>query len=201
MEIIRHDRNQTVVVLLLRPEETGQILNPFEVRSDNTAGIGEEIRNDQNPLGIQNSIRLGSQRTIGTLYNILRLNLIGIFAVNRSLQRAWSKDIRFKKKNFPSIHFLESGLFIPIQELLGMIRHVCHCLLDIDTIGTVVAARHVGDGDHFCPGINHINSTVGSDIPKTLDNDRRFGYILANDFQKFFNAGCNAHTRRCRTPL
>ena len=62
-----HHLAQPRVHLTGTPEVRLDVLHPFEVRDDNTAGIGEDVRQDEHAARVELGVRLGGERCVGAL--------------------------------------------------------------------------------------------------------------------------------------
>ena len=57
---------------LLAPEEAGAVLDPLEVRDGDAAGVGEDVRHDQDALLVQDLVGALRRRAVGAFDDDLR---------------------------------------------------------------------------------------------------------------------------------
>ena len=69
-----HLRLEALVHFLLFPEVAVAVLDPFEVRRRDAAGVGEDVGNDEDAALVQLLVGLGRRRAVGALGDDLRLD-------------------------------------------------------------------------------------------------------------------------------
>ena len=58
VEAVLHDIFEPLVDLTLAPEETLAVLHPLEITDGDTAGIGQDIGNDEDTFGVEHLVRV-----------------------------------------------------------------------------------------------------------------------------------------------
>src|SRR4029077_14849560 len=76
----RDEGGQLGVDRLLFPEEGLQVLHPLEVRDNHSAGVGDDVRDDEDPAVVQDGVRLGSDRGVCAFGDQPRANLARVVA-------------------------------------------------------------------------------------------------------------------------
>src|SRR5215471_13819000 len=94
------DAEKFVSHFAFRPEKRLQTLHPFKIRNDHTTGITENIRDHEDlvPAFIENQIRIGRGRAVGTLSENTTFKFAGIFAGNHAIDRARSKNVAWQSQ-------------------------------------------------------------------------------------------------------
>lgn len=62
--------------------DVGQILDPFKIADDDTAGVDVQIREDGDAARPENSIGLKRRRAVGSFSDEFCLNALGVFGVD-----------------------------------------------------------------------------------------------------------------------
>src|SRR3984893_8712143 len=65
VEAVLHHIFEPFVNHTLAPEESFPVLHPFEIAHGNAAGVGQDIRDDENALGVEYLVGVGGGRAIG----------------------------------------------------------------------------------------------------------------------------------------
>ena len=68
-ESVGDDPVELAVDLILGPEVTGEVLHPFEIADNDAPGVGQDVRNHDDAVTVENIVRLGRRWSIGTLDN------------------------------------------------------------------------------------------------------------------------------------
>jgi hypothetical protein len=122
LEVALHDVKEPGVVLFAGPEVTTEVLGPFEVGTDNAAGVGEEIGNDKDALGVENGVGLRGYRTVGSLDDVPGLYLVGVVLVNRTLKSCGNEDISVEEEKLLCVDLSRPGCLYPSSSLWGCSR-------------------------------------------------------------------------------
>jgi hypothetical protein len=63
-----HDRLEARVDLLFGPEQGAQVLDPLEIRDDDTARIGQDVWHDEDLPVVEDFIRVGRRGAVGPFH-------------------------------------------------------------------------------------------------------------------------------------
>ena len=77
---------QFLVDTFFIPSELLDVLRPLEIAHGDAAGVGENIRNDQDAAFVENLIGLRRRRSIGALDDDAGFDVAGVVFVDRVLQ-------------------------------------------------------------------------------------------------------------------
>src|SRR5436189_6071111 len=87
VERARDDVVQLRVHLGLLPEVLLEALHPFEVGDHDAAGVGEDVRKDDDALVLEDLVRARRDRAVRPLDDDLRLHLVGVLRRDHLLER------------------------------------------------------------------------------------------------------------------
>src|SRR3712207_2777840 len=91
--LFRSDTPEAGVDLLELPEERLTVLDPLEVRDGDAAGVAEDVRDDGDPLRLQDLVGLRGGRAVGALGDQLRLDPVGVAAGDHPFERGGHEDV------------------------------------------------------------------------------------------------------------
>src|ERR1035441_4713648 len=84
---------EPVVHFLLAPKKSLPVLDPLEVADGYAAGIGQNVRYDEDAFAIHNIIRHRSARAVGALAEDTGLQPVRIFRSDLVLDGRWNHDV------------------------------------------------------------------------------------------------------------
>src|SRR6185312_1244551 len=93
-----HDVAQLRVHLGLLPEVFLEALDPLEVRDDHAARVGEDVRQDQDALLLENLVPRRRDRAVRALADDLRLDLVGVLAGDPLFQSARREHVALEQQ-------------------------------------------------------------------------------------------------------
>src|SRR6266511_2922871 len=101
--LLRHRRNvavgagddamQALVDLVFFPEVELEVLHPLEVGDDDAAGVGEDVRDEDDTVARQDRVGFRRRGAIGALDDVARAHVAGVAIVNLTLERGGDKEI------------------------------------------------------------------------------------------------------------
>ena len=164
----QHDPLQPIVDVVLIPEKLLQILDPLEIRNSDATGVGQDIRDDEHPLVVEDLVGLGSGRAIGSLADDLGLDPAGVSLVDLVFQRGRHQhgDGQLQQL-FIGDELADFLPQAPVQLLLA------DDLVELDAAFVVAGAVRVADGDDLAAGLGEQFGGGVADITDALDRDGR----------------------------
>ena len=78
LERLDHDLLEAVVDLVLGPEQAVQALDPLEVGHRDATGVGQDVRDEQDAVLVEDPVRLGGVGAVGGLARDLGLDVWGV---------------------------------------------------------------------------------------------------------------------------
>src|SRR5208337_2942661 len=148
------------------PEIALTVLNPLEVRSRHAAGVGQDVRDDEDALVGEHLVGDRGSGSIGAFTDDTRLNALGIAAGDHVFGRRGDQDFALRREHFDRIVGL--GPFKPQD------RAVALAILDqranVNAIGVEEAPIVFGDANDLVALVLHELGRIGSDIPEALNN-------------------------------
>ena len=86
------------VHLGLLPEVLLEALHPLEVRDDDAARVGEDVRQDEHALVLEDLVRGRRDRAVRALADDLRLHLVGVVGGDHLLERARREHVAVEQQ-------------------------------------------------------------------------------------------------------
>ena len=142
-ERLDHDVLEPLVDLALAPEEARAVLHPLEVGHRHAAGVGQDVRHDEDVLRVQDLVGALRRRAVGALDDDLRLDVAGVLLADLVLVGGRDEDVAVELEQVLVADGL--GAREALERLVLLVvgeqgRHV-DAALDVD------AAVDVGDGE------------------------------------------------------
>src|SRR4029079_9846054 len=141
VEAPRHDVVEPFVDGGFGPEIAAAILYPFEIGHRYAAGVGEDVRDDEDALLLEDRVRTGRGRTVRALANDLRAHLPGVTARDDVLERRRGGHVHVERKQISIRERLA-----PREALERANRaNVLDRRFDVDAVRVVITAGAVAD--------------------------------------------------------
>ena len=141
METSAHDRLQPLVYEIFRPEISTPVLDPLEVRNRHPARIGEDVRNDKDPVFVEDGIRGGGRWAVCSFTDYARFDVAGITGSDDVLQRGGQQHVDVERQQICPRYYL--GFAVAVER--PILLHVRNRVIDIDPAGVVERDRPVSD--------------------------------------------------------
>ena len=160
-----HDDLELFVDLAFFPEKILQVLHPLEVADGDTAGVGQDVGNDEDALAVQDVVGHRRHRAVGRLGDDLGLDVRGVLGGDDVFKRRGNEDVALELE-----HFLVAEARGARQ---GHDRAVL--LLVLDGLDGVEAARvddaapRVADGDDLRPLLVEEPGGDAASVAEALD--------------------------------
>src|SRR5581483_1101030 len=155
-----HDAFQLLVDDGFFPEVALAVLHPFEIRSGDAAGIGQDVGNHEYALVGEHVVCGRRGGAVGAFGEDAALHAVDVAAGDDILGCGRNQDLTLGGEQFSSIALLRAGKSV----------HGAVLLLEVDQsrhihAGLVVqASAHFGDADDFIAGLVHELRRIGADI-------------------------------------
>ena len=98
IERLAHDQFQFLVHFGVEPVSTGQILGPLKIADRDSARIGQNIRDYEDPFTGENLVGMRRRRPIGPFGHNFGLHLVGIMQCYGVFQRRGDENVAFERE-------------------------------------------------------------------------------------------------------
>ena len=145
------------------------VLHPFEIADGDAAGVGENVRDDENSLAINNRIGRGGGGTIGAFAENAGLHAICVLCGDLILNGGGHHNVAWLEKDFLRGHFrAASGKF---RQRLALRVAPVNELGDVEALFVVEGAVDIGDADDLVTRFMHEHCAHRADIAEALHDD------------------------------
>ena len=133
------------VDFVLLPEVLLEPLNPLEVRDDDTPGIGEDVREDDDTAILEDVVRCRRRRAVRAFDDDLRPHLVRVVGRDHLLERTRCEHVALEDDQLLVRHRLGS---LKAGERAGLVLEGDRGR-NVDATGVVDASGRIGDRDHL----------------------------------------------------
>jgi len=167
VEAFGHDVVEALVDLGLGPEVAHAILDPLEVAGGNTAGVGEDVGDDEDAFVAENLVGDRGCRSVGAFAENFAADAIGVAAGDDVFGRRGDEDLAVVGEEFVLVGRFGLGEAVDGAGALAVFDEG----RNVDAVLVVEAAVVLGDADDGVALFVKELGGVGAYVAEALDDD------------------------------